>query len=394
MSDPFAQLALSPLFAESEQSDTQITDALKALLTDCQAAGVSDLHLSAGARPFVRRNGELSFLSDKPLGHDRAEVANLCMLSEEQFRTLQDTFDLEFSLAFADTQRFRACVTLHKWGVAGSYRIVPPRILTFEALGFIDPEPIRRLLAFHNGLVLVTGPTNSGKTTTLATMVDEINRSREDHVITVEDPVEFVQPSIGCNITQRQVGDHTKSFSTALKGALRQDPDVIVIGEMRDLETIAIAITAAETGHLVIGTMHTADATSTLSRILDAFPPAQQAQIRATVSESLRGIICQRLLPAADGGNSALACELLVSNLAVANLVRDNKLHLLKSVLETGQREGMSTMDSSIIALFKAGKITREVALANFIDRASSRQIEPTAPPPQSEPAKKRFSFN
>ncbi|HEY5552597.1 MAG TPA: PilT/PilU family type 4a pilus ATPase [Opitutaceae bacterium] len=378
MSNPLSQLALSPLFQTGEFGDKEVADAFKKLLNDCQDAGVSDLHLSAGARPFARRNGELHYLSETPFGHDRAEVANLCMLNEAQFKTLQETYDLEFSLAFGDTQRFRACVTLHKWGVAGSYRIVPARILSLEALGFKNPEPIRKLLAYHNGLVLVTGPTNSGKTTTLATMVDEINRKREDHVITVEDPVEFVQPSQGCNITQRQVGDHTRSFSSALKGALRQDPDVIIIGEMRDLETIAIAITAAETGHLVIGTMHTADAGSTLSRILDAFPPAQQAQIRATVSESLRGIICQRLLPAADGG-SALACELLVANLAVANLVRDNKLHLLKTVIETGQRDGMSTMDNSIVALFRAGRITRETAFASFNDRASRRQIEAAA---------------
>ena len=392
MANPLSQLALSPLFSDGELSDAAIADALKALLGDCQSAGVSDLHLSAGARPFVRRNGELFYIADKPFGHDRAEVANLCMLTETQFKVLQDTYDLEFSLAFGDTQRFRACVTLHKWGVAGSYRIVPARIPSFEELGFSDPEPLRKLLAFHNGLVLVTGPTNSGKTTTLATMVDEVNRSREDHVITVEDPVEFVQPSAGCNITQRQVGDHTKTFSTALKGALRQDPDVIVIGEMRDLETIAIAITAAETGHLVIGTMHTSDATSTLSRILDAFPPAQQAQIRATVSESLRGIICQRLLPAVDGG-SALAAEILLANLAVANLVRDNKLHLLKTVLETGQREGMTTMDNSIVSLCKTGRITKEAAIANFSDKASRRQLEAPAPPPAAEPAKKRFAF-
>jgi twitching motility protein PilT len=378
MSDTLSQLALSPLFQAGALDDQQVAAAFKKLLTDCQAAGVSDLHLSAGARPFARRNGELFYLSETPFGHDRAEVSNLCMLNETQFKILQDTYDLEFSLAFGDTQRFRACVTLHKWGVAGSYRIVPEKILTLEALGFRDPEPIRKLLAYHNGLVLVTGPTNSGKTTTLATMVDEINRSRDDHVITVEDPVEFVQPSQGCNITQRQVGNHTRSFSTALKGALRQDPDVIVIGEMRDLETIAIAITAAETGHLVIGTMHTADASSTLSRILDAFPPAQQAQIRATVSESLRGVVCQRLLPAADGG-SVLACELLVANLAVANLVRDNKLHQIKTVLETGQREGMTTMDNSIVALFKAGRITRDTAIDSLTDRNYRRQIDTAA---------------
>lgn len=396
MSDTFTEFAASPLFAAENPSDSEVSASFRKLLTDCQAAGVSDLHLSAGARPFVRRNGELIFLSDTPLSHDRAEIANLCMLNEQQFKTLQDTFDLEFALAFGHTQRFRACVTLHKWGVAGSYRIVPSKILSLEGLGFTNPGPIRKLLAYHNGLVLVTGPTNSGKTTTLATMVDEINRTREDHVITVEDPVEFVQPSVGCNITQREVGEHTKSFSAALKGALRQDPDVMVIGEMRDLETIGIAITAAETGHLVIGTMHTSDATSTLSRILDAFPPAQQAQIRATVSESLRGVICQRLVPAADGGTSVLASEMLVSTLAVANLIRENKLHGLKSVMETGQREGMTTMDNSIISLFRAGKITRDVALAQVSDRTLRRQIEQPEPQPTAEPvvAKKRFSFS
>jgi twitching motility protein PilT len=374
VSDDVQRLGANPLFSAPVLDDRQVTQALFQLLADCQTAGVSDLHLSAGARPFVRRNGALHYLSPQPLGHDRAEVANLCLLDEQQFKTLQESYDLEFALALDDRRRFRGCITLHKWGVAGSYRIVPPRPRTLEELGFHQPDVVRRLLAYHNGLVLVTGPTNSGKTTTLAAMVDEVNRHRNDHIITVEDPIEYVQPSINCTVTQRQVGTHTATFSTALKGALRQDPDVMVIGEMRDLETIGIAITAAETGHLVIGTMHTADVASTLARILDVFPPGQQAQIRAMVSESLRGIVCQRLLPAADGG-TALACELLVANLAVANLIRENKLQNLRSVLETGQREGMTTMDNSILELYRAGRITADIAQDNIFNRSLRQQV-------------------
>jgi twitching motility protein PilT len=208
----------------------------------------------------------------------------------------------------------------------------------------------------------------SGKTTTLASMVAYLNETRKDHIITVEDPIEVVQQSKGCNVTQRQVGDHTKTFFTALKGALREDPDIIVIGELRDLETIEMAVSAAETGHLVIGTMHTSDAATTLNRLLDVFPSAQQTQIRASVAESLRGIVCQRLLPNPAGG-VVMACEILVNNMAISNLVREGKTTGLRNTMETGIREGMCLMDNVIFELYKAGKVSKETALSNISNR-------------------------
>lgn len=398
MTSDFAALAANPLFTDPALDDATVHAAMAQLLADCQAASVSDLHLSAQARPFVRRHGQIHYLTEQPLPADISEAANLTFLDETQFKQLQDSSELEFALAIGHDQRFRACVAIHKWGVAGSYRIVPHETRTLDQLGYPDPEVLRRLLAFHNGLILITGPVNSGKTATLAALVGEVNRTRSDHVIAVEDPIEYVIPSDHCIVTQRQVGDHTKTFSTALRAALRQDPDVIAIGELRDLETINIAITAAETGHLVIGTMHTADAASTLSRLLDVFPPAQQAQIRAMVSESLRGILCQRLLHDVDGG-CVLASEVLVANLAVGNLVRENKLPNLGSVMETGVREGMMSMDSSVLALFRAGRITLDVALANIANRALRALLENAAAEPPTEPAgapapeKKRFGL-
>ncbi len=385
MTNHFAALAANPLFTDPALDDDKVRAAVPRLLTDCQNAGVSDLHLSAQARPFVRRHGQIHYLCERPLPAEIAEAANLALLDEQQFEALQKTSELELALSFGQRERFRACISIHKWGVAGSYRIVPPHPRAIEALGYPDLAVLRRLLSFHNGLILVTGPVNSGKTATLAALVDEVNRTRNDHIITVEDPIEYVVTSDRCNVTQRQVGDHTKTFATALRAALRQDPDVIAIGELRDLETINIAITAAETGHLVLGTMHTADAASTLSRLLDVFPASQQAQIRAMVSESLRGILCQRLLPAADGG-CALATEILVGNLAVANLIRENKLQNLGSVMETGTRDGMLSMDSSVLALLRAGRISQEVALANIGNRALRALLENTADADADQP--------
>jgi twitching motility protein PilT len=266
-------------------------------------------------------------------------------------------------------RRIRANLMLHKDGVKGTYRIVPERIRTPSELGFKNTAVLDRLLSYHNGLILVTGPVGAGKTTTLNSLIDQLNRTRDDHIITVEDPIEFLHQSQGCNVTQRQAGHHTASFATALKGALREDPDVIVIGELRDLETIEMAITASETGHLVIGTMHTSDATSTLNRLLDVFPPGQQSQIRAMVAQSLRGILCQRLLPAKQGG-VVLATEILVNTLAVSSMVRDGKTQGIPSTLDTGKREGMISMDNSILDLWKEGKITNETARVNILNKA------------------------
>jgi twitching motility protein PilT len=230
------------------------------------------------------------------------------------------------------------------------------------------------MLSYHNGLILITGPVGSGKTTTLASMVAYLNETRFDHIITVEDPIEVVQPARGCNVTQREVGPHTRTFASALKGALREDPDVIVIGELRDLETIEMAISASETGHLVIGTMHTSDAATTLNRLLDVFPPTQQTQIRASVAESLRGVVCQRLLPGTEGG-LVLACEILVSNTAIQNLIREGKSTGLRNTMETGVKEGMCLMDNVVFGLCQEGRIGADVARANITNRVLKAKL-------------------
>jgi twitching motility protein PilT len=279
-------------------------------------------------------------------------------------------------LALSATDRYRVNLMFHKNGAAGSYRMVPEKARTLSELGYADRlETLEKLLSYHNGLILITGPVGSGKTTTLAAMVAYLNETRKDHIITVEDPIEVVQSAKGCNVSQREVGPHTKSFGSALKGALREDPDIIVIGELRDLETIEMAISASETGHLVIGTMHTSDAATTLNRLLDVFPPSQQTQIRTSVAESLKGVICQRLLPSPDGC-LVLACEILISNLAIQSLIKEGKSTGLRNTMETGLKEGMCLIDNVVFQLFKEGKIEAEVALANIGSRMIRAKIK------------------
>lgn len=349
--------------------DAELATALRGFLKATAAAGVSDLHLSAGARPFIRKARALSVISERPLTADESLRLNTVLLSQGEKENFLKRKDLDYALALDAKNRYRVNLMVHKNGPAGAYRMVPGQVRTLEELGFgPHVETIKKLLTYHNGLILVTGPVGAGKTTTLASMVAYLNETREDHIITVEDPIEVVQAPKGCNVTQREVGSHTKSFFTALKGALREDPDVIVIGELRDLETIEMAISASETGHLVIGTMHTSDAATTLNRLLDVFSPAQQAQIRASVSESLRGIICQRLLPA-KGGGLQLACEILVSNMAILNLIKEGKTQGLRNAMETGLRDGMCLMDNVVFQLCNDGKITAETALANITNR-------------------------
>ncbi len=351
-----------------------VAAAMRKLLRDCARYGASDLHLSAGTRPFIRQNRALVPLGEHRLSADEALHLNLSLLTSEQRAQFETQRDFDYALALDKGDRYRVNLMFHKGGAAGSYRMVPARIPKLDELGLRSLDAVKKLLNFHNGLILVTGPVGSGKTTTLAALVAELNATRKDHIITVEDPVEVVQPSQGCNLTQREVGAHTASFASALKGALREDPDVIVIGELRDLETIEMAIAASETGHLVIGTMHTSDAATTLNRLLDVFPPAQQSQIRASVSESLRGILCQRLLPSTEGG-LVLACELLVANSAVVALLRDGKTQGLRNVLETGVREGMCLMENVVFELYQKGLITAETARQNVTSRMLKAKI-------------------
>ncbi len=362
-------------FSEVESLDEEtLAGRVKELLMGCARAGVSDLHLSSGSRPFVRRQRALSYLADDVLTEKQALRLNTALLAPHQRELYLERKDFDYALALDANNRYRVNLMFHKAGPAGSYRMVAARIPQLDELGLRNVDVIRKLLTYHNGLVLVTGPVGAGKTTTLAALVAELNATRQDHVITVEDPIEIVQTAGGCNITQREVGPHTQSFATALKGALREDPDVIVIGELRDLETIEMAITASETGHLVIGTMHTSDAATTLNRLLDVFPPSQQTQIRASVAESLRGILCQRLLPSTDGG-LVLACELLTGSPAVAALIRDGKMQGLRNVMETGLRDGMCLMENTILELHQRGRISADTARQNITNRALRARI-------------------
>jgi twitching motility protein PilT len=360
----------------SEMSDQEVADIVINMLTTVQEMGASDFHISAGSPPFIRNNLKVSKLSNTVLTAQDALRLNTIFLSEEQKKFFDESMDLNCAQRI-DNSRFRVSLMMQKDGVSGSYHIVPDEIRSLEELGFLpkDVVTIERMLDYHNGLILVTGPLGCGKTTTLAAMIDVLNKKRKDHIISVEDPIEILHQSKNCIVTQREVGTHTNTYSAALKGALREDPDIIVIGELHNLETIENAITASETGHLVIGTLHTCDAANTLNRLLDVFPPSQQQQIRTMTAGSLRGIVCQQLLPAKDE-NLTIAYELLVGTLAVSNIIVEKMTHRLKSVMETGQKAGMCTFDYNVLEKFKVGAITEETARSYIRDKAVSNEFE------------------
>lgn len=357
------ELGLPSLRSADSMNDMQLAELMKSLLLGLRDFGASDLHISANSMPFIRRNLQIERIEDCVISPGAAERLNFALLSEKRREQFRRELDMNFALEIGKS-RFRAALMYQKDGVSGSYRLVPGEVLTLSELGFLphDVATLERLMDYHNGLVLVTGPVGSGKTTTLAALVDIANRKRQDHIITVEDPIEILQESKLCQVTQREVGRHTESYSRALKGALREDPDIIVIGEMHDLETIENAITASETGHLVIGTLHTCDAANTMNRILDVFPPNQQPQIRAMTAGSLRGIICQRLIPGVDG-RLTVAYEILVNTMAVGNIISEGKVFQLKATMQIGGKSGMCTLDQNLLAKFKAGGIAYETAL-------------------------------
>ena len=353
----------------NDLNDENLLEAVTDLFAQCGDLGASDLHVTGGARVRIRRHRQIAYLSEKPIDDTLARRINLLLLTPELREKFEAELDLDYALTLnspkdGSQMRFRVNLMEQKNGITGVYRIVNSQLMSLEELGFSNVDVIRQLLDYHNGILLVTGPIGSGKTTTLATLINELNHNREDHIITMEEPIEVIQRSASSIVTQREIGKHTKSFYSALKSALREDPDVIVIGEMHDLTTIEMAIMAAETGHLVIATMHTRDAKSTLNRILDVFPPSQQNQIRAMTSGSLRGIICQRQLPGVAGG-VVLASEILINTNAVANIIRDGKETGLEDAMQSGKRYGMQTMNDSVKALLKAGKISSEVAAEN-----------------------------
>ncbi len=325
----------------------------------------SDIYISTGCKPVLRINGELVQIEEHPiLNKKTAEEYLLEILTPEQKEIFAKTLDYDFSLDVPGISRFRVNIFVQRKGIGATFRVIPEQVLTLDELGL--PDQVRNICNFPNGLVLVTGPTGSGKSTTLAAMINEINDNEALHIITIEDPIEYIHENKKSYFEQREVGTHTQSFSKALRSALREDPDVILVGEMRDLETIALALTAAETGHLVFATLHTNGAAKSIDRIIDAFPTSQQNQIRMQLSESLRAVIWQTLLRTKEGNGRVAGLEIMLNNNAVANMIRKNKTHQLNSAIETGSKEGMQTMKKSITDLLEAGIIDEETALSNI----------------------------
>ena len=338
-----------------------------------QQAGASDIHLGVNAPPLWRLHGSLEPIwpdAPKLTAENTAALAE-GFLSDVSKTELSERGDTGFAYA-NNSGRFRTSVVRQRLGMDLVFRIINTRVRTMDELGL--PESLKLLTRYQNGLILVTGSVGSGKSTTLAALVEQVNIERREHIITLEDPIEYIFEPKGCHITQREVHTHTRSFSAALRGALREDPDVIMVGEMRDLETISLAITAAETGHLVLGTLHTGNASRTLDRLLDVFPVDQQDQIRIMVSESLRGIVSQQLVPSADGKSRVLALETLTNTPAVANEIREAKTFMLPGIIQTGKKQGMQLMDDALMALFDRGAIDGDEAYARAEQKQPMRQ--------------------
>src|SRR6187397_889357 len=321
----------------------------------------SDLHLTAGTPPTVRVHGELERLPDYPLLSPRALQGMIYAILPQKMRErFEQELELDMSYSLPGRARFRVNVFMQRDAVGAVFRVIPFEIKGLDDLGL--PPVAADLARFPRGFVVVTGPTGSGKSTTLAAMVDVVNTERSGHIMTVEDPIEFLHKHKKCVVNQREIGADTHSFASALKHVLRQDPDVILVGEMRDLETISTAITAAETGHLVFATLHTQDAPQTIDRIIDVFPPSQQQQIRIQLAITLQGVVAQQLLPTADGQGRVAAAEVLICTPAVRNLIRDGKVHQIYSIMQAGGRFGMQTMDQSLANLVKSGKVSQQLA--------------------------------
>jgi twitching motility protein PilT len=328
------------------------------LLTFSAKEGASDCHISAGEPPMIRLHGDLKKLDHPPLTAEETHALVYDMMSDAQRKNFEEKRECDFSFELGDIARFRVNVFVQNRGLGAVFRNIPTEIIPMEKLGL--PPIARQLCDKEKGLILVTGPTGSGKSTTLAAMVDFLNNTFEGHIITIEDPIEFVHKTKKCLVNQRELGVHTLSFANALKSALREDPDIILVGEMRDLETIQLALTAAETGHLVFGTLHTSSAPKTIDRIIDAFPPAQQAQIRTQLSEALEAVITQTLKKKAGGRVAAL--EVMVATTAVRNLIREGKLHQIPGIMQASQKDGMQTMDMALVELATRGVVTKAEA--------------------------------
>ncbi len=347
---------------------------LHLLLKELVERGGSDLHITTNSPPQIRVDGTLTPLDQPPL--NAIETKNLCysVLTDAQKHKFEEENELDLSFGVKGLSRFRGNIFVQRGAVAGVFRVIPYKILTFEELGL--PPVVAELASKPRGLVLVTGPTGSGKSTTLASIIDKINLDRHDHIVTIEDPIEYLHPHKGCLVNQREVGADTKGFKNALKYVLRQDPDVVLVGELRDLETIEAALTLAETGHLCFATLHTNSCAQTINRIVDVFPPYQQTQIRAQLSFVLEGVISQTLIPKASGTGRVLALEIMVPNPAIRNLIREDKVHQVYSQMQVGQEKfGMQTMNQSLYSLYQRRLISLDHALGRSTDPDELKQM-------------------
>ncbi len=332
-------------------------------------ARASDLHVPTGNPFLIRQFGRLIKVKSPELTPEAAKNLIYEILNAQQRKILEKDLQLDFGYEIKGLARFRGNAILQRKGLDATFRIVPLQIPALNQLGL--PAVVNKFCDFHQGLILVTGATGQGKSTTLASMIDYVNSSRPVHILTVEDPIEFVHPIKQAVVNQRQLNTHTRSFENALRAALREDPDVIMVGELRDLESIRLAITASETGHLVMGTLATSSGPKTIDRVIDSFPPDEQNQIRTMLSEGLRAVITQRLVPRADGKAQVLACEILIGTAPMANVIRSAKTHQLPSMMQTGRGIGMQSMDDSLMELYKAGRITAQTAYAYAVSKKS-----------------------
>jgi twitching motility protein PilT len=341
---------------------------LDELLLQVLDGGGSDLHLTSGAPPTVRVRGEMTAIEGRAeLTADQLRTALYGVLTERQRKVFEEELELDFAYEVPGRARFRVNVFQQREAIGAVMRLIPWEIVPLEELGM--PEVVTRFTTLKRGLVLVTGPTGSGKSTTLAAVIDRINRSRRGHIVTIEDPIEFLHEHRGCIVNQREVGNDTHAFRTALKHVLRQDPDVILVGELRDLETISVALTAAETGHLVLATLHTQSAQDTITRVVDVFPADQQQQVRTQLAAALQGVLCQTLVPTVDGGGRVAAVEVMVCNPGIRAMIRDDKLQQVQGALQAGAKDGMQTLNGHLASLVHAGRITYEAGLEHCTDR-------------------------
>ena len=343
------------------------------LLRQMKQQGASDLHLTSGSAPYMRINGDMVKLNYRNVSAETCHSLIFEILTENQKQLFTENWDLDLSYPLHGVGRFRVNVFMQRNGTAGVFRLIPENIKTIDELDL--PEQLASLIDASEGLILVTGPTGSGKSTTLASLIHTINEKQQAHIITIEDPIEFVHENHRCLISQRELASHTKSFGAALRAALREDPDIILVGEMRDLETISLAITAAETGHLVFATLHTNSAIKTIDRVIDVFPEGQQTQIRVMLSESLRGVVAQALLPRPDHQGRVPVVEILVNVPAVANLIREGKTYQIASAMQTGRAHGMVTFEGAIHDLIQKGLISKEDAASFLRRRSAGKQL-------------------